>query len=78
MVNEQINEWLTHVRNIANKENIVKTKLEFLLKVGLVKGILDGTVNAGLYDLINKKDVLRAPETATIRMELSMMGLFSE
>lgn len=46
--------------------------------MGLGKGILDGTVNAGLYDLINKKDVLRAPETATSRMELSMMGLFSK
>lgn len=37
----------------------------------LVKGILDSTVNAGLYDLINKKDVLRASETAMSRMELS-------
>ena len=24
-----------------------------------VKGILDGIVNAGLYEVINKKDVLR-------------------
>ena len=39
--------------------------------MGLVKGTLDGTVNAGLYDLINKKDVLRAPETVTSRTELS-------
>lgn len=39
--------------------------------MGLVKGILDSIVNAGLYDLINKKDVLRVPETVTSRMELS-------
>lgn len=36
--------------------------------MGLVKGILDGIVNGGLYDLM---DVLRAPETETSRTDLS-------
>ena len=37
---------------MANKENFVKNKnaLESLLKMSLMKGILDGTVNAGFYE----------------------------
>lgn len=49
------------MKNITNTENIVKKEkaVEFLLKMDSVQGILDGIVNAGLYEVINKKDVLR-------------------
>ena len=49
------------MKNITNTENIVKKEktVELLLKMDSVKGILYGIVNAGLYEVINKKDVLR-------------------